>query len=114
MKLLRRCGPMTMNDLALATEVAAPTVTGIVKRLVTQGIVSRAAALHDKRVIVVDLTPEGRAAMSAFRQSRIDVLQQKLAALEPGERDAIALALPALNQLLDLHAPSACSPATRS
>jgi DNA-binding MarR family transcriptional regulator len=114
MKLLRRCGPMTMNDLALATEVSAPTVSGIVKRLVTQGIVSRTPAPHDGRVIVVDLTPEGLAAMNAFRQSRIDALQQKLAALDPVERDAIAQALPALNRLLDLHAPSGCSRAARS
>jgi DNA-binding MarR family transcriptional regulator len=102
MRLLRRHGPQTMQELATATEVSAPTVSGIVKRLAAQGIVSRATHTRDGRVTVIDLTPEGRAAMDAFRQSRIDALRARLDALDGDDREAIRRALPALQRLFDM------------
>ena len=110
MRGLRRRGPLTMQELAAATDVSAPTVTGIVKRLVTQGIVSRQPHTDDGRVVVVDLTAEGRAAMDAFRQSRIDALQARIETLDSADREAIGQALPALQRLFSMHQPPGDTP----
>lgn len=110
MRVLRQRGPLTMQELAIATEVSAPTVSGIVKRLAAQRVVARLPHEEDGRVVLVDLTPEGRAAMDAFRQSRIDALQARLDALEPGDRDAIGQALPALQRLFDMNRPAGAAP----
>jgi len=111
MRVLRQRGPLTMQELAAATDVSAPTVSGIVKRLAAQQVVARLPHVEDGRVVLVDLTPEGRAAMDAFRQSRIDALQARLDSLDPADRDAISDALPALQRLFDLNRPT---DATRS
>jgi DNA-binding MarR family transcriptional regulator len=65
-----------------------PTTTGIVNRLVRDGYVRRASALEDRRQVMVELTPKGRAFISDFqgvvRRRWLDVLR----ALGPGELGA--------------------------
>jgi len=102
MRVLRQRGPLTMQELATATDVSAPTVSGIVKRLAAQQVVDRRPHEEDGRVVLVDLTPEGRAAIEAFRESRIGALRARLDILDPADRDAIANALPALQRLFDM------------
>jgi len=106
MRVLRQRGPLTMQELATATDVSAPTVSGIVKRLAAQEVVARRPHEEDGRVVLVDLTPAGRAAMEVFRESRIDALQARLAILDPEDRDAISNALPALQRLFDMNRPA--------
>ncbi|MBU8812565.1 MarR family winged helix-turn-helix transcriptional regulator [Mycolicibacterium goodii] len=54
----RRTVPMT--DLAQATLITGPTLTRTVDRLVSQGIIYRTADAHDRRRVLVALTPRGR------------------------------------------------------
>ncbi|ABK70652.1 MarR family winged helix-turn-helix transcriptional regulator [Mycolicibacterium smegmatis] len=54
----RRTVPM--SDLAQATLITGPTLTRTVDRLVSQGIIYRTADLHDRRRVLVALTPRGR------------------------------------------------------
>ncbi|MCV7278312.1 MarR family transcriptional regulator [Mycolicibacterium flavescens] len=54
----RRTVPMT--DLAQATLITGPTLTRTVDRLVSRGLMYRTADLHDRRRVLVNLTPRGR------------------------------------------------------
>jgi DNA-binding MarR family transcriptional regulator len=54
----RRTVPMT--DLAQSTLITGPTLTRTVDRLVSQGIIYRTADAHDRRRVLVALTPRGR------------------------------------------------------
>jgi DNA-binding MarR family transcriptional regulator len=54
----RRAVPMT--DLAQATLITGPTLTRTVDRLVSKGLIYRTTDLHDRRRVLVRLTPRGR------------------------------------------------------
>lgn len=81
----RRTVPMT--DLAQATLATGPTLTRTVDRLVSKGLMYRTADLHDRRRVLVSLTPRGRtlrsrlvtviadAERSAFESLGLDVDQ---------------------------------------
>ncbi|MBF0569853.1 MAG: MarR family transcriptional regulator [Candidatus Omnitrophica bacterium] len=53
-------GPCRSSDIVKELKVAAPTATGIVDRLATAGYVSRSEDKEDRRVVVVELTAEGK------------------------------------------------------
>jgi DNA-binding MarR family transcriptional regulator len=51
--------PMAMSRLATTLSCDASNVTGLVDRLESRGLVLRRPSEHDRRVKVLDLTPEG-------------------------------------------------------
>jgi DNA-binding MarR family transcriptional regulator len=59
--MLSASGSLSGQDLAAGLGVGLGTVTGIVDRLVAQGLVSRREDPHDRRVRRVELTPTGTA-----------------------------------------------------
>jgi DNA-binding MarR family transcriptional regulator len=115
MKILRHAGQLTMNDLAEAMHVAPPTVTGIVKRGVAQGIVVRIPDPEDGRLVHVALTDAGRDQMEAHRAAHIAMLERLLGNLDAGDQRAIHEAVPALERLLaiarSLDEPALCDAA---
>ena len=58
--LLEHAGGLSMSSLAEALGKAQPTVTGLVDRLVENGLVERAEHSADRRVIIARLTAAGR------------------------------------------------------
>jgi DNA-binding MarR family transcriptional regulator len=52
-------GPCRMGTLVEATRQSGGTVTGIVDRLINDGLVARAHAVDDRRAVEVALTSEG-------------------------------------------------------
>jgi DNA-binding MarR family transcriptional regulator len=64
LRQLAAVGPMQPGHLAAAVNLSAPTVCGILDRLESRGLISRERQLHDKRRVLVDLTPEGLRAVT--------------------------------------------------
>ena len=58
---LAELGPMSQNQLGRATAMDAATIKGVVGRLVTRRLVTTVPSEEDRRRLIVDLTPEGRA-----------------------------------------------------
>ena len=58
---LAELGPMSQNQLGRATAMDAATIKGVVGRLVTRRLVTTVPSAEDRRRLIVDLTPEGRA-----------------------------------------------------
>lgn len=50
-----------LSELAEVSGVSLPTMSGTVSHLVAQGLVKRTRAPHDRRMIMLELTPDGRA-----------------------------------------------------
>lgn len=57
---LLRQGPKTMSDMAKLGQVAMPTMTEAVNRLVRMQIVERIRDVHDRRIVRIRITARGK------------------------------------------------------
>jgi len=96
-----REGPLTLSQLADAEQVQPPTITRIVDALGQQGLVTRAASDHDRRVAFVAATQEGRALVEAIRRRRDAYLAQRLRTFSPEELALLERAAPLLERLVE-------------
>src|SRR6266550_7513348 len=67
---IERHGPMTLSELAAHERVQPPTVTTILGRLESAGLVAKDTDLDDRRVTWVSLTAEGRRFVEAERSKK--------------------------------------------
>ena len=65
-------GTCRMSDLAESTQQSAGTLTGIVDRLIADGLVTRVRNTTDRRVVEVTLTPEGEQRLQQVLQARFE------------------------------------------
>ncbi|MFV0426765.1 MAG: MarR family winged helix-turn-helix transcriptional regulator [Beutenbergiaceae bacterium] len=93
---LRRAGEpyeLTPGILITQTLVSSGTMTNRIDRLVAAGLVERDSDTHDRRVVLVRLTPAGIAAVD---EALADLLQRESALLTdlgPDDQQAIAAGL---------------------
>ncbi len=92
-------GPLRSGDLASREGVSAPTMTRVVVGLEAAGYVRREPDPADGRASLIRATHEGAELIRGSRSARSRVLRDRLAALSPGQRDALIAALPALDAL---------------
>jgi len=85
----------TMSELAEGTLQAPSSLTGIVGRLVARGLCVRGRDPRDRRVVRVQLTPEGKGLLAKIRKARRAELGQSLQGVPVEE------ALPHLRELLE-------------
>lgn len=80
-------GPMTMGELAAAALVERPTLTKIVDRMVSAGLVFREPDERDRRRVNIVLAPEGAAMRRRLEGVSLRIERRLSALLEgPGER----------------------------
>lgn len=94
-------GPRRITELAALERLAQPTMTQLVKRLEGEGLVARERQADDGRVVLVRLTPAGRAALEQFRTNAGAALSVHLAEMSDGEVEALATATETLARLVD-------------
>jgi len=99
--MLNRYGAMTLGELAAREHVAAPTVTRIVEKLQSAGLVTRRVSEHDGRVFMVEVTDAGRALILDARSRRTRWLVEHLEGLSPEEFEALQQAAPILERLVE-------------
>jgi DNA-binding MarR family transcriptional regulator len=100
---LERSGPCRLTWLAAREGVTQPAMTQLIARLQDAGLVDRATDPADGRVAQIRLTDGGRATLARRRAVRADRMAELLAGLTPGERDALAAAVPAMDALANAH-----------
>jgi len=93
-------GPITLGALANAEQVRPPTITRLVEKLESSGLVERASDPADKRVSRLAATPKGVKLLHDGRRRRVASLTASLASLPAGERKVIAKALPVLEKVV--------------
>jgi DNA-binding MarR family transcriptional regulator len=90
---------MTAAQLAKLERISPQSIATTLHGLLAKGLVQRAADPADGRRLILSLTASGRDDLDDRRAARTAQLTEALAALEPGEREALISALPALGRL---------------
>lgn len=85
---------------ARVLHLAANTVSTLVDQLIDLGMLVRDTDPDDRRAARLWLTGSATQRLAAGRQARMELMTQVVAGLSDTEREALALALPALRALL--------------
>ncbi len=83
---LAEVGPLSQNQLGRATAMDAATIKGVVGRLVRRRLVATAPSHDDRRRLIVELTPEGRALYEDLWPRGLEASHRTLAPLAPIEQ----------------------------
>lgn len=90
---VQRMEPCTMNELARYTTLERSSLTRTLDQMEDQALVTRTTPPHDRRQVLVALTPDGRASyergLAAIRAWNRDALEQ----LPEGRMDTLLAAL---------------------
>jgi DNA-binding MarR family transcriptional regulator len=86
-----------LSELAEKQAVSLPTMSNSVTTMVERGWVKRVRAPHDRRMVVVELTPAGRAVLGDIRCTVEARVTELLASLSPVERDRLSAGLEVLD-----------------
>jgi DNA-binding MarR family transcriptional regulator len=95
-------GRMTSGGLARLEEVRSPTITRLVGRLESRGLVRRIPDSSDRRVTWVEATAAGEERFRAGHARRVQPLAEVLGRLEEEDRRVIEAAMPVLRRVFDL------------
>ncbi len=91
---------LSLTELATRTLTDRSSVTDVVDRLETEGLVARTADPSDRRRASVRITPKGRRMLSRAPDAPTTALVAALHALTPRERQSLARSLARLIQAL--------------
>jgi DNA-binding MarR family transcriptional regulator len=83
---LAELGPLSQNQLGRATAMDAATIKGVVGRLVLRRLVTTVPSPEDRRRLIVDLTPEGRALFDRLWPRGLEASRRTLDPLTPADR----------------------------
>ncbi len=93
-------GPLTLGDLAAREQVAPPTITKVVEKMVAAGLIERSADARDRRVSLVSVTALGSAQLEDFRNRRRSWLSERLGELDADALDRLEAAAEVLERLV--------------
>jgi DNA-binding MarR family transcriptional regulator len=96
-----RLGPLTMTELAEREALNPTMLSRVVAGLCEAGLVARSSDPSDRRVALAAPTAAGRRLRERIQRERSEALALHLTALEPGDREAILAAIPALEALAE-------------
>jgi DNA-binding MarR family transcriptional regulator len=92
--------PARAGELATRLRLAPNTVSGLIGRLLTAGLIDRGTDTTDRRKASVQLTEAGRERLAAWQSAHEQRIGAALDALDPRERAALGAALPAMASLV--------------
>ena len=99
LRVVRRNPGITVAEAARILGLAPNTVSTLVGRLVTAGVLVRARDDRDRRVARLDLTPSARARLEQWRDRRTQATARALAGLTSAERSRLAAAFPLIARI---------------
>lgn len=94
--LVGALGDLHMSDLVARLGVSLSTVSGLVDKVVDQGLATRSEDPADRRQVVVGLTPAGRQFIDRFRELNARQMRELLAILEDTDLAQVRAGLAAL------------------
>ncbi|WP_443947381.1 MarR family winged helix-turn-helix transcriptional regulator [Pedobacter sp. AW1-32] len=99
--LIARNANISPTDLATQTDITTPSMSQILNKIESQGIIVRERAVGDKRKTFISLTAVGQEMVKRTRFERDEYLAQLLVSrLTQAELQTIEDALPALEKLI--------------
>ena len=100
---------LTMGELSAHLKVSNGNVTGVVERLVREGLVERTALPTDRRSFKVALTATGRAAFAAMAERHAGWIDRLLGDLSDGEIEQLMGLLARLRRTIETNSLEAQS-----
>jgi len=82
-------GSVSQNQLGRLTAMDPATTSGVVARLLSRGFVAQSPAPEDARLVLLSLTPVGKAAVAEMKVDAAEVSRRTLAPLAPEEASAL-------------------------
>lgn len=95
-------GPITLGELAAREQVAPPTITKVVEKLMASGLVERTADATDRRVSRVAVTRKGTKQLDVYRTRRTEWLAERLNNLTDDERARLEAAIDVLEKIIEV------------
>jgi DNA-binding MarR family transcriptional regulator len=105
LSVLTGIGALRLGDLALQSRVSQPTMTKIVKTLEGRGWVTSAPDRSDARVRLIHATPDGVAALDAWRGELAERLVPLFEDLSADERQTLRDAVDLVSARVRVPAP---------
>lgn len=103
---LLRDQPRTLTELALLQGVSLPTMSNSVSTLVARGWVHRSSPARDRRVVLVEITPLGKATVERVGRAAEAHLADMLTVLDAASRRRLAGGLAVLRRVFADRAPA--------
>lgn len=99
---IRKHGGPTHGELAAIEQVAPPTITAVVGKMESLGLVTRETGTVDRRVTRIRITPAGIDQLDEVRSRRTSWLASQLESLTDDERRRLMDAVDVLAKLVDV------------
>jgi DNA-binding MarR family transcriptional regulator len=96
-------GSTNFKKLATALTVTPSNLTGVIERLVEQGLVSRKENPEDRRMLLLKATEKGESLVMELRERRLGYLTRALSDLSPEELTLITRGLSLLARVAETH-----------
>lgn len=93
-------GPLTLGELATREQVAPPSITKVVEKLVASDLVTREVDPNDRRSSLVRVTRQGRRHLDTSRTKKMEWLAARLASLDTDEHARLDAAMDVLEKLI--------------
>jgi DNA-binding MarR family transcriptional regulator len=100
--------PRTLTELAVLQGVSLPTMSNSVSTLVQRGWVKRSSPARDRRVVLIEVTPLGKATVERVGKAAEAHLAELLGGVDPASRRRLRAGLAVLRKVF------ADAPATRA
>lgn len=88
-----------LSELAEYQAVSLPTMSGTIRRLVERGWVKRSRVAHDRRIVLLELTPLGREKLEQIRRQAEERLIALMESVTESDREALAMGLVVLHRI---------------
>jgi DNA-binding MarR family transcriptional regulator len=98
--------PCNLSELAVKQAVTLPTMSNSISVLVERGWVNRVPSPDDRRKVLLELTPDGRAALAKMKNEAQARVAELLDDLSPDDLKSLAAGLAILDRAL---ASAACA-----
>ncbi len=95
-----------LSELAEKHAVSLPTMSNTISTLVERGWVKRTQAAHDRRQVLIELTPAGRTVLAAIRRQAEAHVAELLAPLSQSERKTLLAGLAILREVFEASVPT--------
>src|SRR5687768_17792197 len=93
-------GPMTLGALAEHERVAPPSITKVVSKLESDGLVTRTPDPADRRICRVAVSPSGEALLEEIRRRKTAWLTARISQLDADRQRRLADALAVLDEII--------------
>ena len=86
MEYLSRQGHAPMNEIARFLAISRPATTGLIERLIGQGLARRESDRRDRRIVRVTITAKGRRIVNNIWEQKRRTLTKVFRQISPGDR----------------------------